>query len=148
MFHGCPGIGKTYFCASLVEWIMTHYNTYRAWREEDLLRRLRQIIQDDGGDYALALEYLIDDEFIILDDVGSSIDPKKDNKKSFEWREEILFNFVDYRYRHQKPTVITSNFSTKDFKKLFADRITSRLFASENTQVEIFDAPDKRSLGM
>ncbi len=89
------------------------------------------------GDYLDVLKYMIDDEFLILDDVGSST-------KQTEWREEILFEILDYRYNTMKPTIITSNFAGEDFKKNYHSRVHSRLFSNENTIIEIPNGVDFR----
>lgn len=149
IYHGSPGIGKTYFCAALMEWALTNFNSFRYHNEKNLLSRIRKGINDGEGDYAQALEYLIDDDLIFLDDVGSSINPDKFSQKDLEWRREIFFNFLDFRYNCQKPTIITSNFNENQFNRVYSERICSRLFAKENTVISIFDKSlDKRSQGM
>lgn len=149
VFHGSPGIGKTYLCAALTEWSIKHFNTRRYYKEEDLLRRLRQVISDGQGDYLIALEFLIDDELVILDDVGSGINPSKVTYRDLEFRREVLYSFLDYRYNRRLPTIITSNFSRNEFLDVFSERIESRMFASENTIIEIFgEGLDKRQFGM
>lgn len=148
VYHGSPGIGKTYFCAALVEWYLFEFNSHRYHLEKDLLARLRSVISEDYGDYAKELQYLTDDEFIILDDVGSSINPDKITYKDLEWRREVFFNFLDYRYNNELPTVITSNFTEKEFEQVYSERICSRLFAKENTVISIFGKGlDKRKNG-
>jgi DNA replication protein DnaC len=96
-------------------------------------------MDETKGDYLEALKLLIDDEFIILDDVGST--------GLNQWREEVLFDAVDERYNTMMPTLITSNFSVAEFKKLYHPRICSRLFATENTIIEILDGVDLRTQG-
>lgn len=150
VFLSKPGIGKTYLCAALTEWALETFRSLRYHRERDLLAKLRQGIADGDGDYAKALEYYIDDDLIILDDVGSGINPEKHTNRDLEWRAEILFSFLDYRYNSMKPTVITSNFSKRLFESVYSERIASRLFAAENKIITIFDDSivDKRSIGM
>lgn len=145
VYCGSPGIGKTYFCAALAEWVLTRFNTKRYWKEENLLKKLREDIGNGFGDYAQMLEFYTDDELIILDDVGSGIDAKKYGEKNYDWRCEVFYTFIDYRYRNMLPTIITSNFSRQDFKKIYADRTTSRLFDKDNTIIELMDGFDKRS---
>jgi len=89
------------------------------------------------GDYLDVLRYMIDDDFLILDDVGSST-------KHTDWREEVLFEILDYRYNNMKPTLITSNFTSEDFKKYYHFRVHSRLFANDNTIIEIPNGVDFR----
>ena len=147
VYIGSPGIGKTYLCAALIDWIISTFPTFRYHAEKDLLKKLRDMIREESGDYATMLEYMCDDEFVILDDVGSGIDPKKEGFKDYEWRKEVFFNFLDYRYNLGKPTMITSNFSCKQFQDIYHERVTSRLFAKENTIIEILNGEDKRAIG-
>lgn len=93
-----------------------------------------------NGDYLEALKWLIDDELVILDDVGST--------GIREWREEVLFDLLDGRYNSMLPTVITSNFTQADFKKLYHPRIYDRIFASENIIIEIPDGESLRQQGL
>lgn len=148
VYHGSPGIGKTYLCAALSQWSLTHFDSRRYYREENLLRKLRSSIGEGKGEYLDTLQFLIDDEVVILDDVGSGINPEKESKRDLEFRREIFFSFLDYRYNSMKPTIITSNFSKDDFKNVYSERIFSRLFAKENTIITIDNGIDKRSLGI
>ena len=91
------------------------------------------------GDYLDSLQWLIDDQLLILDDVGST--------GVREWREEVLFDLIDARYNSMLPTVITSNFTQADFKKLYHPRVCDRLFASENIIIEIEDGTSLRGQG-
>ena len=148
VYHGSAGIGKTYFCAAIVEWMFTEFSTRRYHREEDLLKRLRSLISEGIGDYVFNLQYLIDDQIVILDDVGNGINPEKFTNRDLEFRREIFFNFLNYRYNSMQPTIITSNFTRSQFKEIYSERIYSRLFASENTIISIFgDNLDKRAMG-
>lgn len=149
LFQGAPGVGKTYFCAALIEWAIPQFKSFRYFSEKELLKRLRMSISEGRGDYVDVLESLIDDPLVILDDIGSGINPEKLSYKDFEWRREVLFAFLDYRYNRELPTVMTSNFTKTDFENVYSERICSRLFASENTIISMFgDNLDKRQLGM
>lgn len=136
VYCGSPGIGKTYLCAAMVEWAMTQFNSIRYWNESELLKRVRSSMEEVKGDYLTSLKLLIDDEFVIIDDIGST--------NLNEWRKEIIFDAIDERYNSMKPTIITSNFSIKQFKELFHSRVGSRLFAKENIIIEINDGLDLR----
>ncbi len=136
IYCGNPGIGKTHFCASLIEFAITNFRTWRYWREADLLKKVRAAMEEYKGDYLDALQYFIDDDLLFLDDVGST--------GMTDWREEVLFYVIDSRYNSMKPTVITSNFSRKDFSDNYHPRIFSRLFDKDNFIVEILDGIDLR----
>src|SRR6185436_13733865 len=116
VYCGNPGIGKTQLSASLVEFGLTRFSSFRKWSEYDLLTRVRSSIDEfKGSDYIDTLKYLIDDEFVILDDIGST--------GVTDWRKEVIFAAIDMRYNSMKPTLITSNLSKDEFKTLFHDRL-------------------------
>jgi len=136
VYCGNAGIGKTYLCSALMEWIVPNFNSFRYWNESELLKRVRSGMEDFKGDYLETLKLLIDDDIVIIDDIGST--------GLNEWRKEIIFDAIDERYNTMKPTIITSNFSRKEFESLFHERLSSRLFAAENIIIEIHDGNDLR----
>jgi len=133
---GGAGISKTHTCASLTEWILKRFNTSRYWNELKIHEALKNSWDSTSGDI---LKYLIDDELVIFDDVGSG--------GLSDWKEKILMEIIDQRYNSMLPTIFTSNLFKSDFEKEYHPRIASRLFATENTIIEIFDAVDQRTLG-
>lgn len=140
LIHGPCGTGKTYFCSSLIEYLPNSCLSFRAYNERDLMQRIRDGIRENSsGDYIKNLHHLIDDDFIIIDDIGSS--------GHTDWREEILMEAIDYRYRNKKLTLFTSNLGKKEFTQVYGDRISSRLFAKENTIVNMSGMTDFRSQG-
>src|ERR1017187_4194960 len=60
IFFGSPGIGKTFFCACLTEWIAKNFDSFRYFHEKDLLQKLREIISESKGDYLKHLHHIID----------------------------------------------------------------------------------------
>lgn len=150
VFLSKPGVGKTHLCSALTEWIVTNFETYRCWKEEDLLSTLRHSIGEGNGEYIKTLQQKTDYDLVILDDVGSGIDPNKHTNRDLEWRKEILFSFLDRRYNCMKPTIITSNFNKSAFQEIYHSRVVSRLFAAENTVIRIFDdsCEDLRTMGL
>lgn len=140
VFIGPPGVGKTYICSAMIELAMTKFSSYRVWNERQLLSAVRQTISSDMAiDFHKAMEYFVDDDFIIIDDIGST--------GQTEWREEMLMALVDLRYAAKKPTVFTSNLSISDFYKRYEKRICSRLFAGNNIILDLEGNTDHRSEG-
>lgn len=137
---GPPGTGKTYLCASLLEFAMKRFRDYRAYSERELFRRIRGGISDSStGDYIKHLHSLIDDQLVILDDIGSS--------GHTEWRQEVLMEAIDVRYSSKAATIITSNMTKKEFIQIYGKRIASRLFAKENTVIDLSGMVDMREQG-
>lgn len=101
------------------------------------MERIRRSF-DMQGDYRQEIEYQIDHEFFILDDVGSAGEGKSD------WRKEVIFEVVNLRYESQRPTVFSTNYTEQEIKERLGERTHSRLFAKENTVIDMFGYPDLR----
>lgn len=128
---GPAGTGKTYFCSAVIEGLITKnkmFSSFRFWGERDLLKRLRMSMKDSSyGDYIDHLQYLIDDDFIIVDDLFSS--------GHNQWREEVILELIDYRYRRNLPTIFTSNLNPSQIQEIYGERIFDRLFATQNMHI-------------
>lgn len=127
---GPAGAGKTYFCAAMFAPLINQYGYFRAYNEAGLFRLIRDHISgNSSGDYIAFLHTQIDDRLLILDDIGSA--------GHTEWREEILMETIDYRYRSNLPTILTSNLSKEEFLEEYGKRITSRIFDKENLIIDM-----------
>lgn len=139
VIFGPPGIGKTYMCSAMIEYAAQRFATFRAFSERQLFERIRQGISSNIGDFLTNLHLLIDDDLLILDDIGSS--------SHNEWREGLLMDAIDFRYAKKGATIFTSNLSKDDFYKNYGARIGTRLFAKENTILDLSDMPNQRDFG-
>ncbi len=135
---GPPGVGKTYFCSALIA-VGVRFPSFRAWNERDLLQKIRTGIGTQSGDYLQHLQTLVDDQLVIIDDLGAS--------GRNDWREEILIELLDYRYKLDLPTVFTSNLSKDDFYRTYHARVGSRLFATQNVIIDMTGMIDQRRAG-
>lgn len=139
IFLGAPGVGKTHFCAALFPLLHGKTHDYMYWNERDYLSKIRKGMESTGGDYLGTVKYLMDHDFVIIDDIGSS---------GFnEWRTEVIFDTIDQRYESKKPTVFTSNLNRQQLTEGLGHRGVSRLFAKENLIIEFHDCADKRQEG-
>lgn len=91
------------------------------------------------GDYQEAVDYQCDHEFFIFDDLGST------GEGATGWRQEVLFSMINLRYESLSPTVITTNLTRGDVARRIGERGYSRLYARENTIIEMFNYPDLRN---
>ena len=138
---GPPGIGKTYFCSAMLEKLPRNIRTVRGYNEKNLLKRIRQSIGETKyGDYISFLQQMIDDDLIIIDDLGATT-PN-------EWRSEIIFELIDHRYTSRKPTVFTTNLNKENFNKMYGFRASSRFFSKENIILDLFECEDLRKEGL
>ena len=126
LYTGNPGCGKTYFCAAIINYCWPRFESCRCWTEKKLMEHLRAGIAE-GHDYTRALSHMVDDEFMIYDDLGST--------GFSEWRKEVIFELIDARYGSMKPTIVTSNLTYTEISSIYHERVWSRLGAAENTRI-------------
>lgn len=121
---GRYGTGKTHFAAAIVNGFVGLGVAARYAYVPDLLDELRASYRnkdEDEGYYEL-LDKLKRVTVLALDDLGV--------EKASDWADEQLDKIVDYRYREEKPTIITTNMNIKDLSPRIADRLREPL-ASE-----------------
>lgn len=135
---GPVGCGKTYICAALAEIAFAKFRYIRKLKERDLFKKLRAVIEA-GREWGEELEYNVDDDFFILDDIGST-SPNL-------WRIDVILAVIDFRYEHMDPTVFTSNLTRKEITEKYDERVTDRLYAKENTIIDMFGMPSMREQG-
>ena len=56
----------------------------------------------------------------------------------------VFLEIVNNRYESQKPTVFSTNYNKQEIYEKLGARTHSRLFAKENTVIDMFDYPDLR----
>jgi len=136
VFLGSPGIGKTQFCASLIDWIYGRVPHFRYHNEAKLFIKIRNAFKSDQASAEYA-EALTDDHFFMYDDLGSS--------SSTEWSSEIIFHIIDCRYNSGRPTVITSNLTRNEIAGKYGQRTYDRMFDSKNLVLEFHDIKSRRT---
>lgn len=137
IFLGSTGVGKTTLCSALIPWAIKNFKSFRYWGERRLFQQLRSGIDAGSqGDYFSHLTRLIDDDFVMLDDFGSSRDT--------EWTKEIILDFIDQRYQSSKATMITSNLTRQEIYSNYGPRVFSRMFDKKNIILELHNGVDQR----
>lgn len=138
LYLGNPGAGKTHLCAALFEWALRNFSSFRYFTEKELQEYLRKIMIENGWDTHKELERLFDCDLIFMDDFGKL--------SHTEHKETMFFDAIDIRYNSMKPTVLTSNLSIEEFKKIYEPRLCSRLFNNENIIIESMNDVDYRQI--
>lgn len=127
---GKPGVGKTYTLEKFIE----NYNKPKMYPTTDgkqieiaknyKMKNLSDVFSDlvgaqQSGGYTGKLNDLKKSEMLFLDDMGT--------EKSSDFRNEVLYQIIDYRYRNELPTFITSNLTTKEVAEKYSTRLASRI---------------------
>lgn len=136
---GNPGCGKTYICAALIPWAASNVHDYRYLTEAALFSKLRSSMDsEDNEDYYKKIEHFCARDLLIFDDIGST------GQSQTGWRQEVIFELVDLRYRSKNPTIFTTNLNDSELQARLGFRTCSRLFDVGNTIIDMFSYPDLR----
>ncbi|HHT65685.1 MAG TPA: ATP-binding protein [Clostridiales bacterium] len=138
LFTGKTGLGKTFLLNCLAKAILdkgdtvlkvTSYNLF-----EHLFRSSFGSIKEDS--FALK-DRIFDVDTLIIDDLGT--ETRRNN-----FTAEELFNILNERYLNQKHTFLSTNLTLADLRECYSDRVTSRLFDTQNTMILRFQGQDIR----
>jgi DNA replication protein DnaC len=127
---GTTGCGKTHLCEALAgeltKKLSEGYCPVIVW--EDLISRLKSAFSSEHrGEFDARFSGIKKMKQLILDDIGMGT-------MMTEWEWSILEAIVDYRYRNELLTVVSTNMPLDKFPKRivsrFSDALTSRKVAN------------------
>ncbi len=117
LLQGNPGVGKSHLLFALAnKWIEQGVG-FLFENVSEMFDTLRAGY--DKGTYKEEMNRIQSTEVLVMDDLGS--------EKPSEWVEEKLFQVLDHRVMHSKPTFFTTNCKSSDLKNKLHERITSRI---------------------
>jgi len=140
IISGNYGCGKTALGAAIVPMIHADKKgrTSRFLKEDQFFSKIKGQFGKDG-ELDQYVKMLCDDFFFFYDDMGSHA-PKAEEEEG-NWRRDMIFSMIDFRYSQGSPTVITTNFTREQIKSVYGERILSRLCAKENTWLDLGTGP-------
>lgn len=137
LFVGGTGLGKTHLSTAIAGALIkkgynvvyeTAQNIFFDFENDRFLDRF-------GGDEPTATKYL-DCDLLIIDDLGA------ENITGFSV--SCLYNIINTRLNKKLPIIASTNFSSKEIRGKYHDRITSRLFS--DFTIKMFQGTDIRRL--
>lgn len=115
---GPVGTGKTHQAYGLVKWLFER-DLFRDIKIATAVELYAQLRPRQGVDSEEVFQSFARCDLLFLDDLGTG--------KNSEWVEEINYRLVDFRYNHEKPSIITSNVVPAELADRLGDRTASRL---------------------
>lgn len=138
IFLGATGLGKTHLSTSIAKVVIENgfdvvYDTAQNIFEDFQYERFSRTYQDTS---ASRTDKYFECDLLIMDDLGTEV--------VNQFTLSCLYNLINTRINKEKSTIINTNLNRNDLRKLYADRITSRLFGEFDTL--IFQGTDVREL--
>ncbi len=122
-FVGRAGLGKTHLSLSIAKaGIETGQDEVIYDSVINLLAKIEKEHFSKVESEIDTLSLLLDVDLLILDDLGTEFDTA--------FNASAIYNIINTRLNHHKPTIISTNLTFPQVKERYAERITSRLFAS------------------
>lgn len=123
LFYGPTGVGKTFLTHCIAKELLDsgHAVVYlTSLQLFDILEKNR--FGKDGNDdhisYNEQIEYILDSDLLIIDDLGTEL--------STTFTLSQLYYFIEERHIRKRSTIISTNLSFSDIQKRYSERILSR----------------------
>lgn len=137
LFVGGTGLGKTHLSTALAKAIIEkgYYVVYETATnifsdfENDRFR------DRYAGEEPVSTKYM-ECDLLIIDDLGTEV--------VTNFTVSCLYNLINTRLNKKLPIILSTNLNSEEIRKLYNDRITSRLFG--DFEIKVFKGTDIRKL--
>lgn len=135
LFIGTTGLGKTHLSTSIAKEIIEkgYYVTYVT--AQSMISDFSSLRYGTGGEEEneKTAKYY-ESDLLIIDDLGTELNTN--------YSISVIYNVINTRICRNLPMIISTNLSSSELRRTYADRITSRLFG--NFSVMPFEGRDNR----
>lgn len=135
LFVGTTGLGKTHLSTSIAKEVIKkgYYVVYvTAQGMISDFSSLRYGMMGEEEDSRTAKYYECD--LLIIDDLGTELNT--------QFAVSVIYNVINTRISRSLPMIISTNLTSGELRKAYAERITSRLFG--NFEPLLFEGKDNR----
>ena len=117
LFKGNTGLGKTFLSSSIAKKL-----TEKGFSVvfDSIMNILRTVENEHfGRSSGDTMSLIVDADLVILDDMGSEF--------ISNFTGSVLYNIINDRMNQNKPTIVSTNFSTTELNEKYNERIISRI---------------------
>lgn len=141
MFNGATGTGKSHLAMGMLYAIMVESNYTKHCAFIDYRELLNQIKRgfniEEARKYAdMVTEEIKKADVVVIDDLGSEAGDSTNNYQASAWGTDVATGI--FAARENKPTIITTNRVGKDLKRIYGDRVMSRILHHIHGRVMLF----------
>lgn len=144
IFQGEAGTGKSHLAYSTL-WELNETRKYSCLfvSVDAMLRKIKNSFNDKESIYTE--EYfnrlLAEADYLVLDDLGAETGAIRTDKTASDFVQRILYGVTNSR--QNKPTILTTNLTGESMKKMYDQKLISRLFKKPEF-IMFKDSLDKR----
>ncbi|MCL1802218.1 MAG: ATP-binding protein [Eubacteriaceae bacterium] len=120
--YGDVGVGKTYLMGCTANALMDRLQPVIFTSFIELSRKVRSTFSASSAEYSEddLMRQIANVDFLFLDDIGS--------EAHSAWQQQLIFEVLDSRARHQMPTLFSSNYAIPELAKHgFEERSVDRI---------------------
>lgn len=148
IFTGKAGTGKSHLSMAMLQVVNEHSEPYRKClfvSLDELMRRIKDSFNNKESYYTekRMIDLLTEADLLVLDDLGAETGAVTTESTATDFTTRTLYAIINGRMN--KPTVITTNLSSKDMAKMYDSKLISRMFRGAEGHVIKFEKTnDKR----
>lgn len=109
LIYGVPGTGKSYLSFCIANYLLNKGVSVIATTSSRILQRIRELSSFGQEGTDTFLRTLQDAELLIIDDLGA--------EEVNSWAKAKLYEIIDFRYRAEKPLIVTTNLDLKTLEQ-------------------------------
>lgn len=136
LFVGTTGLGKTHLSTSIAKEVIKkgYYVCYVT--SQSMISDFSSLRYGMGGeeDENSPTAKYYDCDLLIIDDLGTELNT--------QFAVSVIYNVINTRISRSLPMIISTNLTSQELRKTYAERITSRLFG--NFEPLLFEGKDNR----
>ena len=142
VIRGEVGTGKTHGACAILRHLAKRSNVLFATMG-GILREIRETYGNDSSE-SKVIEKYAKTEVLVIDDFGK--------EKPTEWALQVMFEIIDTRYRENRPTIFTTQYSSGELVERLAETgnvATAKAIVSRMSDCVsvVLDGPDRRLAG-
>lgn len=148
IFTGKAGTGKSHLAMSMLKVVNEYSEPYRKCifvSLDELMRRIKDSFSNGQSYYTeqRMIDLLTEADLLVLDDLGAETGAVTTDRTATDFTTRTLYAIINGRMN--KPTIITTNLSSKDMAKMYDSKLISRMFRGAEGHVIKFEKTnDKR----
>lgn len=148
IFTGKAGTGKSHLSMAMLQVVNEYSEPYRKClfvSLDELMRRIKDSFNNKESYYTeqRMIDLLTEADLLVLDDLGAETGAVTTDRTATDFTTRTLYAIINGRMN--KPTIITTNLSSKDMAKMYDSKLISRMFRGADGHVIKFEKTnDKR----